>query len=90
MNTLFVTYALDDAVESYSKISSKLKRYTDWVKLFNRAWIIKTNKSSRKVRDELSEVIENKGKIVVINITDSAWATYRIDNDLLCWMKENI
>ena len=68
MNTLFVTYALDDAVESYSKISSKLKRYPD----------------------ELSEVIENKGKIVVINITDSAWATYRIDNDLLCWMKENI
>ena len=47
MNTLFVTYALDDAVESYSKISSKLKRYPDWVKLFNRAWIIKTNKSSR-------------------------------------------
>ena len=41
MNTLFVTYALDDAVESYSKISSKLKRYPDWVKLFNRAWIIK-------------------------------------------------
>lgn len=90
MNTLLVTYALDDSTESYSKISRRLKRYPDWAKLFNRAWIIKTNKSSRTVRDELSESIEDKGKIVVVNITDSAWAVSNMDNDILTWMKENI
>ena len=33
---------------------------------------------------------ETRGKIVVINITDSAWATFDIDKDFLSWMKENI
>ncbi len=42
------------------------------------------------MRDELIEAIDGKGQIVVINITDSAWATYRIDEDMLDWMKENI
>lgn len=90
MNTLFVTYALDDPVISYSKISERLKRYPDWIKLFDRAWIIKTRQSSLKVRDDLVNSIASRGKIVVINITDSAWATFDIDKDFLSWMKENI
>ena len=90
MNTLLVTYALDNSTETYPKISHRLKRYPDWAKLFNRAWIIKTSKSSRTVRDELTETIEDKGKIVVINITDSAWAVSKMDSNILDWMKENI
>lgn len=89
MNTHFVTYTLDDQ-SSYTALSSRLKRYPDWAKLFARAWIIKTRKSSKRVRDELIEAIDGNGQIVVINITDSAWATYRINEDMLDWMKENI
>lgn len=90
MNTFFVTYALDNAAESYPIISSRLKHYPNWAKLFNRAWIIKTHKSSRTVRDDLSEAIHDKGKVVVINITNSAWAVSGLDSDMLNWMKENI
>lgn len=89
MNTYFVTYTLDDS-SSYAALSSRLKRYPNWGKLFARAWIVKTRKSSKSVRDELTEAIDGKGKIVVINITNSAWATYRLDEDLLDWMKKNI
>ncbi len=90
MNTFFITYSLDNSSESYEKISSRLKRFPNWAKLFGRAWIIKTSHSSRRVRNELVEAIENKGKVVVVNITDSAWATYGIDEDLLKWMKDNV
>ena len=89
MNTYFITYTLDDQ-SSYTVLSRRLKRYPDWAKLFDRAWIIKTTKSSKRVRDELIEAIDCKGQIVVINITDSAWATYRINEDMLDWMKENV
>lgn len=89
MNTYFVTYTLDDQ-SGYTALSRRLKRYPNWAKLFARAWIIKTTRSSKRVRDELIEAIDGKGQIVVINITDSAWATYRIDEDMLDWMKENI
>lgn len=90
MNTFLVTYTLDDSTESYDSISSRLKRYPNWAKLFARVWIIRTSHASKRVRDELSDAIEGKGKIVVINITDSAWATYRIPDNMLDWMKENI
>lgn len=89
MNTYFVTYTLDDQ-SSYTALSRRLKRYPNWAKLFARAWIIKTTGSSKRVRDELIEAIDGKGQIVVINITDSAWATYRIDEGMLDWMKGNI
>lgn len=89
MNTYFVTYTLDDK-SSYAALSSRLRRYPNWGKLFARAWIIKTTRSSECVRDELIEAIDGQGRIVVINITDSAWATYRLDEDLLDWMKKNI
>lgn len=90
MNTFLVTYTLDNSSESYDYISSRLKRYPNWAKLFARVWIIRTSHSSKHVRDELSDTIDGKGQIVVVNITDSAWATYRIDGDMLEWMKENI
>lgn len=89
MNTYFVTYTLDER-SSYTALSRELKRYPNWGKLFDRAWIIKTAKSSKRVRDELIEAIDGKGQIVVVNITDSAWATYRINGDILDWMRENI
>ena len=90
MNTFIVTYTLDDSTESYSKISSRLKDFPKWAKLFARVWIIRTSRSSKRVRDELSDVIEGNGKIVVINITDSAWATYGINDRMIDWMKETI
>ncbi len=90
MNTYLVVYTLDDTSDSYAKISTQLKRYPNWAKLFARTWIITTSHSSKHVRDELVEAIEGKGQIVVINITNTAWATYRIDEALLEWMKGNI
>lgn len=90
MNTLFITYSLDDYGETYDKIRARLKRYPNWAKLFARTWIIRTTHSSRRVRDTLSDVIEGKGHIVVVNITDSAWATYKVDESVLEWMKENV
>lgn len=65
MNTLFITYSLDDYGETYDKIRARLKRYPNWAKLFARTWIIRTTHSSRRVRDTLSDVIEGKGHIVV-------------------------
>jgi hypothetical protein len=88
MNSFLVTYKLDNSTESYDDISSKLKNYPNWAKLFARTWIIRTSHSSKRVRDELADVIEGKGQIVVINITDSAWATYRINDTMLDWMKK--
>lgn len=90
MDTFLVTYTLDDPIEFYDVISSELKNYPRWAKLFSNVWIIRASSSSKKIRDELSDVIEGKGKVIIINVTDSPWATYKIPNNVLDWMKENI
>lgn len=90
MNSLFITYLLDDTSESYDKISTQIKQYDDWAKVFSRAWIVRTNKSSRRVRTELSDAIDGHGEILVINITDSAWASFRLDMGINEWMKTNV
>lgn len=40
------------------------------------------------MRDELSKIISNKGKILVIDITYSQWATCEVDRKVVEWMKE--
>lgn len=90
MNSLFITYTLEEDSNAWQEVNKLLKSYPNWAKLFRHTWIVQTNKSVTQVRDELSESIEDKGKIVVVNITDSAWAASNMDNDILNWMKENI
>lgn len=90
MNTLLVSYLLDNPEADYPKISAQIKKYPDWAKIFQRVWMVKTSKSCRRVRTELSDSIEGKGKIIVINITDSAWASYCLDDDINEWMKDNV
>lgn len=90
MNTLLVTYQLDNSNETYVLIRDRLKEFPNWAKPFPKVWIIRTSYSAGKVRNLLSSVISEKGAIIVINITDCNWATFKIDDDILAWMKENI
>ena len=90
MNTLFITYSLDDYEDTYEKIRKQLKKYPNWAKIFARTWVIRTAHSTRHVRNSLRDAIDGKGRIVVFNITDSAWATYKVEESVIEWMKENI
>lgn len=90
MNTHIVIYQLDDSSADYRLISRKIKAYPNWAKLYPRMWLIRTNKSTKSVRTELSDAIDGRGSIVVINITDSSWSSYRLDDDLVTWMKEHV
>ena len=46
--------------------------------------------------NEKSEIDNNvkanhgQGQVVVIEVSDSAWSTFKIDGDVIRWMKENI
>lgn len=90
MNTYFVTYLLDNSDETYHKISRRLRNYPKWAKLFARAWLIRTGHSPNRVRDELVDAIEEQGQVVVIEISDSAWSTFKIDEEVIRWMKDNV
>lgn len=87
MNSLFITYTLEEDSNAWQEVNKLLKSYPNWAKLFRHTWIVQTNKSVTQVRDELSEII-SKGKILVIDITYSQWATCEVDRKVVEWMKK--
>lgn len=90
MNILLVTYELDNYQNDYSKISEKIKSYDGWAKPFNRTWLIRTSKGASAVRDDLSRVIDGNGKILVVNITGSAWGSCNVSSNVNGWLHQNL
>ena len=90
MRTKMIVYQLDDSSEDYKLISSGIKLYSNWIKVMNRIWMIKTSKRSSTIRDELRDIIEGRGEILVIDITSSGWGTYNVSKKVTKWMKENM
>lgn len=88
MNSLFITYTLEDESNAWQEVNDLLKSFPNWAKLFKHTWIIQTAKSTCQVRDELSKIISNKGKILAIDITYSQWATCEVDRKVVEWMKK--
>lgn len=73
---------MDNSNEDYSKISKYIKSYPTWAKIFARTWFIASNDNPSDIRDGLSKAVNGKGEIIVIKISNSSWASYKIDKKL--------
>lgn len=75
---------------SIDTLNTYLESYSDWARLFNNTWIVKTIKSLSEVRSEVRNYLPSTSKIIVIDITESGWATYNFTENITNWMKKNI
>lgn len=55
------------------------------------SWCIKTDsRNTAEIRDNLKAVIgDSVARIFVVNITDSAWASFAIPKEVTNWIKDN-
>lgn len=90
MNTYLVTYMLSDYGKYYLPLSTRLKKFPRWAKLFQRTWIIKSKLSANTIRNILSRQIEEEGHILVIQVTDADWAAFDLKDSVVEWMKKNV
>lgn len=90
MKTYLITYQLDNSNNDYSLISRRIKSFPNWAKIFQRTWIIKTNRNIIRVRDILTESINDAGRILIVDITSSDWAGNHLTDEVTDWMKENV
>lgn len=90
MKTLLISFTLNNSDRDYNSISETIRSYPKWARLLSNTWIIRTNDKIVDVRSRLSSTINEDGRILVIDVTNSGWATYAIDSDITHWMKENI
>lgn len=90
MKAYLVTYNLKNYTKYYPPLSTRLKKFPRWAKLFQRTWVICSSIPISRIRTILSNTIEDEGRIIVIEITGSNWAALNIDDDVVEWLKENI
>lgn len=90
MNTYLVTYVLGDYDKYYIPLSTRLKRFPRWAKLFQRTWLIKSRLSANTIRNILSRLIEEDGSLLVIQVTDADWAAFDLKDSVVEWMKKNV
>lgn len=67
-------------------VVSKIKQHYSWARLNNCTYCIKTNKSTEQIRDELSMLGNG---VMVIDITNSTWKSYLIDQQVTEWLKND-
>ena len=68
-----------------------IKEYGSWARICSNSWCIKvSDKTAADVRDSLSDRIplQNTDRLLVVNITNSAWASYYLPKDVAEWLKE--
>ncbi len=91
LNTYLISYDLGapETRDDYQALINYIKTYPHWAKPLKSVWLIKTEKGSPQVRDELRLRVDNNDKILVIQITND-WATYGVSREVTDWMKKGM
>ena len=90
MKTRLIIYQLKNSSEDYNLVSNYIKTFSKWAKPMSRCFLVKSKKRTSEIRDELKRVIQNGGKVMVIDVSDSAWGTSGVTMTVTSWMKENL
>ena len=61
-----------------------------WARVLPTTWILKSSESVGDIRSRLSKSINGEGKILVVKVTNAAWATYDVLAEVTDWMKKNV
>lgn len=90
MNRLLISYDLwwPETSSDYKELIDKIKSYWDYKKWLESFRFIKTNKLPPAVRDELSPLLDKNDKLIVIDITNKWWASFRLPSDVTDWLKK--
>lgn len=73
--------------EQNSDFINKIKSFGSWARLTNQAYAIVSDKSSIEIRNDLKSVGANLTRLIVIDISDSSWASLNLPVTVSSWMK---
>ena len=77
--------------ELRNQLVDEIKKQGSWARLTGNSWCIKTDsRNTAEIRDNLKAVIgDSVARIFVVNMTDSAWASFAIPKEVTNWIKDN-
>lgn len=69
-------------------IIDRIKARWLWARITSTSWCIKTNTEIDEIRDELSVGTIASERILVVDMTNSSWASNNLPKDVSKWLKE--
>ena len=90
MKIYMIIFDITDSNRANDMVSA-IKEYGSWARICSNSWCIKvSDKTAADIRDSLSDriSIQSSERLLVVNITNSAWASYYLPKDVTGWLKE--
>ena len=90
MSVYLVTFQMTDRDRSQSMVQF-IKEYGIWARITDTTWCIKaTDKTTADIRDNLNAkfVLQSNERLMVVDITNSHWASYYLPKEVTDWLKE--
>jgi len=92
MSVFLVTYDLmkPETSADYENLIAQIKSYQSWAKPEYSTWLIKANKETQTIFNELSAHLDSNDKLLVVDVTNDSWWGKNLSSDVFTWMKNNI
>lgn len=91
MSTFLVICQMSDEARQLQMVNI-IKENRQWARVWNNAWCIRgeDTATTAEIRDNLNARFPlNEGeRLMVVNITKSAWASYNLPREVADWLKE--
>lgn len=80
MNTLLISFDLVSPGRNYQPVYDYLEKYADRMKPLQTVYLIHTSKTAEAVLDDLTAIVDNNDKVLVIGVSTKVWGTYNLPN----------
>ena len=83
------SYLITFKSENKNQIIKHIASFPGYAKIKKDVWIIQTNMKHKELRDNFNSLLkEGEDLLFVIDVTDQAWASLNIPNDVSNWLKK--
>ncbi len=90
MAALLIGYDLNRPGQNYTSLIKEIKALGSCCRPLESTWVVKTPKTVSQVRDLLSGYVDHNDELLVMDVTDTSWASYNLDQDVAAWLKANV
>jgi hypothetical protein len=90
MNTVLISYDLNQPGQDYSDLLTKLRSYGTYWHHLDSLWIIKANETAEVLRDVLKSYLDKNDELLVVNITGNPAAWTGFSDQGSKWLEENL
>jgi len=93
MATYLISYDLGapETSADYKKIASYIDSFSAWMKPLQSQWfVVSQNKDAGQINRELESLTDGNDQVLVLEVTNSNWASYHLGDEKNNWLKNNL